>query len=344
MADHDFYDGMTISMADVAGIPPDATARLESLGLLDAEQFVDAAANPATAARLADYLGTSAESLREMALGAAARLPVAFEERVAALEPLSLGAFPPTVEDEERNLLPPLEMPPMAAPLPPSVDHGAMFPNPRNQGARGTCVSFAVTAIHEFFRRKNGTVVDLSEQFLYDEIKKLDGFPNTCGTWQVKAAIVLKTLGQCLETVWSYNSALPCNANGTQPATAKAEAASRKLTLHTLPKTDVGAIKRALAGGGVVGFSIPVFDSWYQNQTSRRQGRITLPLPNEASAGGHAMCLIGYQDQANVPGGGFFILRNSWFGAWGQQSPYGSGNGVIPYAYIAQHNWEALTF
>jgi C1A family cysteine protease len=55
------------------------------------------------------------------------------------------------------------------------------------------------------------------------------------------------------------------------------------------------------------------------------------------------MCLIGYEDQANVPGGGFFILRNSWFGHWGQQSPYGSGNGVIPYDYIKQHNWEALT-
>ena len=232
----------------------------------------------------------------------------------------------------------------MAAALPASVNHAAVLGRPRNQGARGTCVAFAVTAIHEFFLKTNGTPIDLSEQFLYDETKKVDGFPQTCGTWQVKAAIVLKSLGQCKESTWRYNSALPCNGNGTQPGNAKADAGARKLNLRTLPKTNVNAIKAALAGGAVVGFSVPVFDSWYQNPTSRRAGRITLPVPNEASSGGHAMCLIGYEDQANVPGGGFFILRNSWFGQWGQQSPYGSGNGVIPYEYIKQHNWEALTF
>ena len=55
------------------------------------------------------------------------------------------------------------------------------------------------------------------------------------------------------------------------------------------------------------------------------------------------MCLIGYQDHADAPGGGFFILRNSWFGMWGMDCPYGSGNGTIPYAYISNENWEAIT-
>lgn len=344
MAEHDFYEGTTVSMASIEGLPAGSIARLEGLGLLDAQQFVDAVADPATAERLAGYLEVTQGQLREMALSAAAHLPVAFAERREALEPLSLGAFPPTAEDEERNLLPRLEAPPMAAALPASVNHAAALGQPRNQGARGTCVAFAVTAIHEFFRKTNGTPIDLSEQFLYDETKKVDGFPHTCGTWQVKAAIVLKSLGQCKESIWRYNSALPCNGNGTQPGNAKADAAARKLNLHTLPRTNVNAIKAAIAGGAVVGFSIPVFDSWYQNPTSRRAGRITLPLPDEPANGGHAMCLIGYEDQANVPGGGCFILRNSWFGHWGQQSPYGSGNGVIPYDYIRKHNWEALTF
>lgn len=344
MAEHDFYEGVTISMADIEGLPPDAATRLGNLGLLDAAQFVDAAADPATAGRLAEYLGITPERLREIALSAAANLPVEFEERREALEPLPLGAFPPTTEDEEGSLLPRLEAPPMAAALPASVNRTAVLGQPRSQGARGTCVAFAVTAIHEFFRKTNGSPVDLSEQFLYDETKKLDGFPQSCGTWQTKAAIVLKTLGQCREATWRYSGILPCNNNGTQPAGARAEAATRKLNLRALPRNSVHAIKSALAGGAVVGFSVPVFDSWYQNPTSRRAGRITLPLPNEVSSGGHAMCIVGYEDQANVPGGGFFILRNSWFGAWGQQSPYGSGHGVIPYDYIAQFNREALTF
>ncbi len=344
MADENFYDGMTISMTSVDGLPPGAAERLGSIGLLDAAQFVDAVGNPVTADRLSAFLEISPDRLAQLARDAAAALPVEFAEAREPMSELPLGAFPPTAEDEERDLVPRLEAPPMAAPLPSSVNHAGVLGQPRNQGQRGTCVAFAVTAIHEFFRKTNGSAVDLSEQFLYDETKKLDGFPNNCGTWQVKAAVVLKSLGQCPETTWPYNNALPCNGNGTQPANAKTAAASRKLALQTLPKTNVNAIKAALAGGAVVGFSVPVFDSWYQNQTSRKFGRITLPLPNEQSSGGHAMCLVGYQDQADVPGGGFFILRNSWFGVWGQQNPYGSGHGVIPYDYIAKHNWEALTF
>jgi hypothetical protein len=66
-------------------------------------------------------------------------------------------------------------------------------------------------------------------------------------------------------------------------------------------------------------------------------------IGSEASVGGHAMCCVGYQDDANSPGGGFFILRNSWGTGWAYQSPYGAGYGTIPYAYIATQNWEAVT-
>ena len=253
MAGEDFYDGMSISMASVEGLPPGAAARLEGIGLLDAAQFVDAAATPATAERLAELLEVTPGRLREIALAAAATLPVEFLEGRADLEPLSLGAFPPAAADEEGYALPRLEAPPTAAALPSSVNHAAVLGQPRNQGQRGTCVAFAVTALHEYFHKTNGNAVDLSEQFLYDETKKLDGFPNTCGTWQVKAAIVLKTLGQCPESTWHYNSALPCNGNGTQPPNARSAAAARKLTLRTLPRNNVGAIKAALAGGSAVG-------------------------------------------------------------------------------------------
>ena len=66
-------------------------------------------------------------------------------------------------------------------------------------------------------------------------------------------------------------------------------------------------------------------------------------LGTEPVAGGHAMCLIGYQDDATAPGGGFFILRNSWGPSWGSTCPYGAGNGTIPYAYLANDGWEAVT-
>lgn len=45
--------------------------------------------------------------------------------------------------------------------------------------------------------------------------------------------------------------------------------------------------------------------------------------------GSHAMVLTGYEDNAAFPGGGFFIVRNSWGADWGD-----GGYGKISYAYI----------
>ncbi len=55
------------------------------------------------------------------------------------------------------------------------------------------------------------------------------------------------------------------------------------------------------------------------------------------------MCLVGYKDDPEWPGGGYFILRNSWGKAWGSQCPYGAGYGVIPYKFISLYCWEAWT-
>jgi hypothetical protein len=72
-------------------------------------------------------------------------------------------------------------------------------------------------------------------------------------------------------------------------------------------------------------------------------GQITMPLPGENMVGGHAMVLVGYQDDDSVPGGGFFILRNSWGKLWGVNCKYGAGYGTIPYKYISKYCWEAYT-
>ena len=184
-------------------------------------------------------------------------------------------------------------------------------------------VAHALTAVHEFYRKMSGVLQEFSEQFLYHETKLIDGAPDSCGTWQVKAATVLSGLGECREAVWNYNPLGPCNNNGSEPASARADAARYKLQTIVLNPKDVNAIKSALAGGSVVGFSIPVYNSWYQSSYTRQTGRINMRLGDEPAAGGHAMCLIGYQDDPAASGGGFFILRNSWDTTWGSQCPYG---------------------
>ena len=58
---------------------------------------------------------------------------------------------------------------------------------------------------------------------------------------------------------------------------------------------------------------------------------------------GHAMCLAGYADAPDYPGGGYFIARNSWGEAdWGAESPERPGYALIPYAYIADFGHEGV--
>jgi len=54
--------------------------------------------------------------------------------------------------------------------------------------------------------------------------------------------------------------------------------------------------------------------------------------------GGHAMLIVGYEDDASIPGGGAFIVRNSWGGEWGD-----GGYGRLPYAYVELFATSAAT-
>ena len=74
-----------------------------------------------------------------------------------------------------------------------------------------------------------------------------------------------------------------------------------------------------------VGFCIPVYNSWYKSPAVDQTGQITMPLSGEQSVGGHCMCLVGYQDNKAYPGGGYFILRNSWGTSWAFKNPVRRG-------------------
>lgn len=327
-------------------IPVAVTTRLAELGIGDAEQLAAAASIDGTRSELVSYLQISERELDTILQSASSALPKSVASTIETEQaPLSLGGLEPTEEIMQEMQMMMTETPVTLdiAALPASVNYVLQMPAIRNQGGRGTCVGFSMTAVHEYYRIRQGRPQDYSEQFLYHETKLIDGSPNACGTWQVKAAQVLTNMGQCREAVWPYNPSGPCNNNGVRPANARTDAASHKVQTIVLNPKDVNAIKSALSGGALVGLSVPVYNSWYLSAEVKRTGRITMRIGNEAQVGGHAMCAVGYQNDANSPGGGFFILRNSWGTGWAYQSPYGAGYGTIPYAYISQLNWEAVT-
>ncbi len=225
-----------------------------------------------------------------------------------------------------------------------SVNHIRQMNPIRNQHERGTCSAFAVTAANEYaFRMDTGRPVDLSEQYLFYEAKAYEN-DSVCGAWVESAMEMVAQVGQCRETTWSYNPSLPCVQQYGEPAGVDALAAAHRNPYIRINPNNVYALKIALANGRVIPFSIPVFDSWYESEDTRLTGRITMPNPGEEESGGHAMALVGYQDDRDHPGGGIFILRNSWGLNWGWDCPYGAGYGTIPYQYISDYIWEAFAF
>jgi C1A family cysteine protease len=338
------------SVESVESIPAEIDNALKEIGVIDAAQLLALEPIPGVREELAKHLGVNEKRLSAIFDDARGAVPRYLAAAVATPRPAdhAFGALPPPPEEMQAAAeIPFVGMARAAAALPATTNLASGMSPIREQANRGTCVSFATTALHEYALRARGQNRNLSEQYLYFRIKQLDGSPNICGTWQSAARDALKRFGECRETVWPYNPNLPCNQGGPVPNKADQDAAKYKLQLQQLNPKDVAGIKAVLASGRPVAISIPVWQSWYASADTFATGRITMRIGNESGPNGqpagHAVCLIGYQDNAQYPGGGYFILRNSWGVDWASQSPYGAGNGTIPYQYIANENWEAFT-
>jgi hypothetical protein len=338
---------VVVILMQLENVSSPTTSGLQSLGITDAEQILAAVAIEGIRSELLSQLKLRPNQLDQVLEAAREAVPARLAARLETpAEPnLALGALPPTPEIAARAAAyAPVVAPMPAAALPASVNRVSQMPMIRNQAARGTCVGFALTALHEFYNQVQGQPQDFSEEELYYETKQIDGAPAICGTWQFYAVQVLANHGQCRESVWGYNPNPPCNQPGPPPPGAAPDAAAFKRVTQFLSARDVSAIKTAIAQGSVATLSIPVYNSWYLSEETRRTGRITMRIGNEIAAGGHAVCLVGYQDDATAPGGGYFLLRNSWGTVlFGAESPYGPGYGTIPYQYIADESWESYT-
>jgi C1A family cysteine protease len=214
----------------------------------------------------------------------------------------------------------------------------------QNQARRGTCVAFASVSALEAEFNKGKT--NLSEQYMYYACKQEDGIPMQEGSW-VSASFekALPRHGFCKEELWKYNPD-PGETPGQGPVPKEAVAAAKKnkpKKVTRLSATDVDTLKATLNKGKVIAMAVPVFSSWARNPEVARTGRIGMPIPGEGVIGGHAMAIVGYKNDGNSPGGGYFLIRNSWGTDWAKESTYGSGYATMPYAYMTQYGKEAYT-
>lgn len=213
----------------------------------------------------------------------------------------------------------------------PDVDLRPGFSTVRDQGRRGTCVAFAVTAGHEHARFINTAVMeDLSEEALYYQCKQIDG-DTASGTSFSSAAQALDKVGQPPAAKWLYDKRLDDTAASYLPPPEAVDPLfCYKADLITIsPDTD--AIVNCLEQGNSVVIGISLYSS-FQNAVG---GRVPLPSSVDTLVGHHALLIVGYETDPS--GTKWLIFRNSWGARWGDK-----GYGYLLFDYIATHGCQAF--
>ena len=221
--------------------------------------------------------------------------------------------------------------------LPERIDYSDEMTPIEDQGAEGSCVGFACGAMKEWQEQKDWErYINLSSRFIYEEAKLIDAFPDTSDGTDIRSAIkILLNKGVCTEDCWPYeanNAGDPCDD-------ADAEAAKYKIKTYTAIN-GIQDMKSALVNNGPFVIGVVVFDSWFQSSVND-SGEIPMPTPEEVEKyqvdpyafGGHAICIIGYNDQYQE-----FKFKNSWGTGWGND-----GYGTISYDYIKDYGWDGWT-
>jgi len=221
--------------------------------------------------------------------------------------------------------------------LPASVSYKLYAPYPKDQGQTSTCVGWSTT--YAALTIENAKMLGLQDKnkitakafcpyFTYNQMKSPDDFSCQVGTYIYTALTALRNSG-------GKRFYLPIYECGT---TIDEEAISRSkpFRIKSFKKlfdypTDmewsnekffqmdvdkVAPVKQALANGHVVPFGMQVIESMFQLMGTdlwEPTAAELAAIPNITTYG-HAMCVIGYDDNKY---GGAFEVMNSWGTEWG---------------------------
>lgn len=224
--------------------------------------------------------------------------------------------------------------------LPKSIDLSSMMPPVGNQGRQNSCVAWATGyAIKSYLLKNKGQAPDydppfaggkgnfvFSPAFIYNQ----QNGGEDKGLYYYKTMEFLKSNGAA---PWS---SMPYSDKDylTQPSpSSKKEALKYKIkSFSRLNFKNPDEIKRVLAGKNVVMVGMIIDDAFY-----KLKGSAIYDENGGQSYGGHAMTIVGYDDNKKSKSGkkGAFKLQNSWGTNWGDK-----GFGWVSYSMLAKVGQE----
>lgn len=203
-------------------------------------------------------------------------------------------------------------------PVPKRVDLRPQMALIRDQGQRGTCVAFAVTAGHEVSHGPASNPDDLSEEAVYWGCKTTDGNWDG-GTTFTSAQTAIKRWGQPLEACWPYNHDQADGVEVKLPAGMDTNDWFRSGLRRV--GVAVADLRTFLAAGTPVVLGLRVFDTLFR---PGRDGRVQDPPARAPQRGLHAVLAVGHEP-------GSILIRNSWGAGWAL-----GGYGWITEVYVSK--------
>lgn len=210
-------------------------------------------------------------------------------------------------------------------PLPEQVSLMAYAPQRLNQGQQGSCVAWASAYAARTIVQAEATGAEpntakFSPSYLYNQIK----LGNDCqGAYIFKAMETMKAGGVLPFSQFAYNDQscrkLPNTSQREQADQYRIKGFQRLSKSGDDQRTDMLAMKQQLSQGSPVVIGMMVGGSFMQDMEGRDLWTPTQGDYQMAGFGGHAMCVIGYDDY-KVDGeaqGGAFQIMNSWGPEWG---------------------------
>ena len=221
-------------------------------------------------------------------------------------------------------------------PLPESVSLLKFAPDRQNQGQQGSCVAWSATyaartIVEAASTNQNGNSTAYSPAFVYNQI----GLEGCQGAYIQNAMELMATKGVVPFNAFPYDDQDCSRQPNSQMVSSAAQNRMHGFTRLTDGESTEGinvrAVKEHLAKDAPVVIGMMVGGSFMQSMMGKEMWAPTNEDRNQAGFGGHAMCVIGYDDRKQ----GFQIM-NSWGPEWGV-----NGVGWVRYADFKEFVREA---
>lgn len=194
--------------------------------------------------------------------------------------------------------------------LPPQLSLRDLCPAVWDQGQLGSCTAHAVGSAYVMEAKKQGVVEFMPARlFMYYNARSLEGtVKEDSGATLRDAVKAVANWGAPPESMKPYD--ITKFARKPTKRIYQVGARNQALRYLSIPQ-DAQQIKIRIAQGFPVIIGFTVYQS-FETQAVARTGVVPMPAPNEQVLGGHAVLVVGWDDNKGV-----WEVRNSWGEGWG---------------------------